>query len=323
VVVQQSQKARPRRLRLRDQYNQLSLFTDVLVPSAIEQAGVGDDRTDTARREDSQSLAGGLSANGERTGDEESPGGGADRGAGTDGRPSLRAGFSAKAGLSGGVGAGGEGVGVAPEREPRSAILAEEVGPEPEPAPARDFRINSAHGIGEGILREKALANLQATRTLKLTEAETRDANETEKAQLARYTGWGALANVFKRFPPQEWQGVADQLRELLTDDEYEAARASTPNAIEGSRICAPLARKGFEETKLPDVLTVFGQAPKAFVEDIKKVKHNTRLLSDVFPIDTWAAVNSTASLSGVVAENSRKRTLRLYPADFTRIFMK
>jgi N-6 DNA methylase len=230
-VAQQLQKARPGRLRLRDQYNQLSLFTDGLVKSAIEQTGVGDDRTDTARREDSQSLAGELSANGERTGDEESPGGGADRGAGTDGRPSLRAGFSAKAGLSGGVGAGGEGVGVAPEREPRAAILAEEVGPEPEPAPARDFRINNAHGIGEGTLREKALANLQAIRALKQIETENRDADETEKARLARYTGWGALANVFKPYPPQEWQAVADQLRELLSDDEYEAARASTPNA--------------------------------------------------------------------------------------------
>jgi len=129
------------------------------------------------------------------------------------------------------VGAGGEGVGVAPEREPRAAILAEEVRSEPEPAPARYFRIKDAHRIGEGSLREKALANLQAIRTFKRIEAENRDANETEKGQLARYTGCGTLANVFKPYPPQEGHAVADQLRELLTDDEYEAARASTTNA--------------------------------------------------------------------------------------------
>jgi hypothetical protein len=122
-------------------------------------------------------------------------------------------------------------VDVAPEREPAETILAAEIGPEPEPAPSRDFRIKDAHRIGEGSLREKALANLQAIRALKQIEAENRDATEDEKTQLARYTGWGALASAFKPYPPQEWQAVARQLRELLTPDEYEAARASTPNA--------------------------------------------------------------------------------------------
>jgi adenine-specific DNA methylase len=130
------------------------------------------------------------------------------------------------------VGAGIARVGADAGRDPPPALLAEEeVGPGPEPAPGRDFRIKDAHGIGEGSLREKALANLQAIRTLKQIEAENRDANETEKAQLARYTGWGALANAFQPYPPQEWQAVAAQLREPLTPDEYEAARASTPNA--------------------------------------------------------------------------------------------
>ena len=44
--------------------------------------------------------------------------------------------------------------------------------------------------------------------------------------------GWGALANpVFGPYPASEWKNTAQAVRELLTDDEYESARASTPNA--------------------------------------------------------------------------------------------
>lgn len=102
---------------------------------------------------------------------------------------------------------------------------------EQEEAPARDFRITASHHIGEGGLREKAHGNIEAIRTLKLIETENRDATEAEKAILVRYAGWGAMPNAFRPYPPREWQSVAGQLRELLTKDEYEAARASTPNA--------------------------------------------------------------------------------------------
>jgi hypothetical protein len=46
-----------------------------------------------------------------------------------------------------------------------------------------------------------------------------------------RYTGWGAFANAFEANPPRDWKGVASELRELLTPEEYASARASTPNA--------------------------------------------------------------------------------------------
>jgi hypothetical protein len=48
---------------------------------------------------------------------------------------------------------------------------------------------------------------------------------------LVKYTGWGAMPNAFEARPPREWQSVAAELKELLTDDEYASARASTPNA--------------------------------------------------------------------------------------------
>jgi hypothetical protein len=62
-------------------------------------------------------------------------------------------------------------------------------------------------------------------------EAENRDATEAEKSILVRYAGWGTMAGAFRPSPSQDWQPVANQLRELLTKEEYEAARASTPNA--------------------------------------------------------------------------------------------
>lgn len=48
---------------------------------------------------------------------------------------------------------------------------------------------------------------------------------------LVKYVGWGAMPNAFASPPPQEWQGVADELRNLLSAEEYASARASTPNA--------------------------------------------------------------------------------------------
>ena len=112
---------------------------------------------------------------------------------------------------------------------PPAIILGGEVD-EP-PPPSRDFRITPEHRIGEGSLREKAFANLAAIRTLKGLERENRQATGAEKAILARYSGWGAIASVFDPRPPREWRQAAEELRQLLTPDEYASARASTPNA--------------------------------------------------------------------------------------------
>src|SRR6266699_6691615 len=105
--------------------------------------------------------------------------------------------------------------------------------PEPEPQPSRDFRITEEHGVGIGGLHEKANANIAAIQLVKILEAENRDATNEEKAILVRYCGWGALAGVFeedsRRRP--EWNEVATELEQLLTSEEYESARATTPNA--------------------------------------------------------------------------------------------
>jgi hypothetical protein len=102
---------------------------------------------------------------------------------------------------------------------------------EPEIKPARDFRITVGHRIGEGSLHEKARDNIAAIRLLKTLEADNREATDDEKAVLARYVGWGAMPNVFGYYPPPDWRNTAEAVKELLTEAEYQSARASTPNA--------------------------------------------------------------------------------------------
>ena len=142
-------------------------------------------------------------------------------------RSDVQTGYSAEDGLAGSLVESGRALASAGRRR---VILDE---PEPETQPSRDFRITEAHGVGAGGLHEKAHANIAAIRLVKTLEEANRDATNEEKAILVRYSGWGALAGVFeydfRRRP--EWNTVATDLEQLLTAEEYESARATTPNA--------------------------------------------------------------------------------------------
>ena len=116
----------------------------------------------------------------------------------------------------------------APVSYSQRVVLEEEA----EAKPSRDFRITDAHRIGLGGLAEKARDNVAAIRTLKAIEAEEREATDDEKAKLARYVGWGAMPNVFNHYyPPEHLAGAARDIKALLTETEYQSAKASTPNA--------------------------------------------------------------------------------------------
>jgi len=252
----------PALVSIRVHFNQLALFTDDPVESAAEQtaevADEGHDGEDGARGSDPEALAGALPADGAGPGKTEPSGPGGVRHPDPDGRPAVRAGVGEENGLSGGVGAGAGGVGAAGQGEPDSGqrpvrhgeIREAEVPKievsepqftelqhgdiEPETAarpPPRDFRISEAHRIGQGGLKEKARDNIAAIRTLRLVEDEGREAREPEKAVLARYSGWGALSNVFHPYPRSDWEEIAREIRQLLAPEEYDSARASTPNA--------------------------------------------------------------------------------------------
>jgi N12 class adenine-specific DNA methylase len=72
---------------------------------------------------------------------------------------------------------------------------------------------------------------LEAIRTLKRVESEGRLPIRDETGILARYSGWGAMPNAFSPYPPNEWRQIAGSVKELLLPEEYDSARASTPNA--------------------------------------------------------------------------------------------
>ena len=101
--------------------------------------------------------------------------------------------------------------------------------PKPERPPARNFRITDEH-LGEGGPKQKFARNIKAIRTLQTVEAEDRSATPDEQEILSRYVGWGGLADAFDS-EKDSWAKEYKELKRLLPEDEYAAARASTLNA--------------------------------------------------------------------------------------------
>ena len=103
--------------------------------------------------------------------------------------------------------------------------------PQPEiPAPpARNFRITDEY-LGEGGPKQKFARNIEAICTLLAIEAEGRSSTPEEQEILSQYVGWGGLADAFD--PDKDsWAKEYKELKGLLSEDEYAAARASTLNA--------------------------------------------------------------------------------------------
>ena len=99
----------------------------------------------------------------------------------------------------------------------------------PQPHPPENFRILN-DDLGTGGSKEKFWRNIKAIATLKQIEQENRYATPEEQHLLSQYVGWGGLADVFDTDKPA-WSAEYSELKELLTPEEYAAARASTLNA--------------------------------------------------------------------------------------------
>ena len=96
-------------------------------------------------------------------------------------------------------------------------------------APAGNFRITDDH-LGEGGAKQKYARNIEAIRTLFRLEEEHRGATAEEQQVLSQYVGWGGLADAFD--PGKDsWAKEYAELKGLLSEDEYAAARSSTLNA--------------------------------------------------------------------------------------------
>ena len=95
--------------------------------------------------------------------------------------------------------------------------------------PAGNFRITDDH-LGEGGAKQKYARNIEAIRTLFKLEEEHRGATAEEQQVLSQYVGWGGLADAFD--PGKDsWAKEYTELKNLLSEDEYAAARSSTLNA--------------------------------------------------------------------------------------------
>ena len=112
---------------------------------------------------------------------------------------------------------------------PDAAALDESLNAEPVPEPAGNFHITD-DDLGIGGPKQKYTRNIEAIRTLFQLEQEHRGATAEEQQVLSRYVGWGGLADAFDP-GKNSWAKEYAELKGLLSEDEYSAARSSTLNA--------------------------------------------------------------------------------------------
>ena len=135
---------------------------------------------------------------------------------------------------------------------------------------AKNFRITDEH-LGEGGPKAKFQANVNAIRLLKELEAAGQQASPEQQEVLSRYVGWGGIPDAFDPEKPA-WASEYTQLKELLTPEEYAAARSSTLNAHYTSptvikAIYDAVGRMGFETGNILEpsmgVGNFFGMLPE------------------------------------------------------------
>ena len=139
-----------------------------------------------------------------------------------------------------------------------------------ETAPS-NFRIMD-DTLGVGGPKEKFWRNIKAIATLKQIEQEARHATQEEQQLLSQYVGWGGLADAFDQ-NKTSWAAEYSELKELLTPEEYAAARSSTLNAHYTSptvirAIYDAVNRMGFESGTILEpscgVGNFFGMLPES-----------------------------------------------------------
>jgi N12 class adenine-specific DNA methylase/adenine-specific DNA methylase len=140
--------------------------------------------------------------------------------------------------------------------------------------PAGNFRITDDH-LGEGGAKQKYARNIEAIRTLFKLEQEHRGATAEEQQVLSQYVGWGGLSDAFD--PGKDsWTKEYAELKGLLSEDEYAAARSSTLNAHYTSptvikAIYEAVGRMGFETGNILEpsmgVGNFFGMLPDSMAD--------------------------------------------------------
>lgn len=118
----------------------------------------------------------------------------------------------------------------------------EEVKDEVKEVPPINFTITDEH-LGEGGPKQKFARNIEAIKLLNTLESEDRNATSEEQVILSQYVGWGGLSDAFDSYK-DNWRNEYQELKSLLSESEYEMARASTLNA----HYTSPTVIKGMYE---------------------------------------------------------------------------
>ena len=151
---------------------------------------------------------------------------------------------------------------------------------EPEKTPQTDksnavnFHITD-DALGVGTAKEKFRRNVEAIRTLEKIEGENRTATPEEQKILSQYVGWGGLADAFDE-TKANWVNEYQELKNLLSQQEYASARESTLNAHYTSpviirSIYEALEKMGFEKGNILEpamgIGNFFGMLPEKMQE--------------------------------------------------------
>ena len=110
--------------------------------------------------------------------------------------------------------------------------------------PKKDyFRINNDN-LGEGSKREKFNNNIEAIRTLLKIDEEERLATPEEQEIMSKYVGWGGIQEAFDN-SNADWRNEYNTLKELLSEEEYEAARSTVNDAFYTSPVITKAIYEG------------------------------------------------------------------------------
>ena len=158
--------------------------------------------------------------------------------------------------------------------EPDIEVPVKQAEPQIDKTGAVNFHITD-DDLGIGTAKEKFRRNVEAIRTLEKIESENRIATPEEQEILSQYVGWGGLAGAFDE-SKSAWANEYQELKGLLSEQEYASARESTLNAHYTSpaiirSIYDALDKMGFEKGNVLEpamgIGNFFGMLPEKMQE--------------------------------------------------------
>lgn len=158
--------------------------------------------------------------------------------------------------------------------EPDIEVPVKQAEPQIDKTGAVNFRITD-DALGIGTAKEKFRRNVEAIRTLEKIESKNRITTPEEQEILSQYVGWGGLADAFDE-SKSAWANEYQELKGLLSEQEYASARESTLNAHYTSpaiirSIYDALDKMGFEKGNVLEpamgIGNFFGMLPEKMQE--------------------------------------------------------